>query len=168
MRNYLFAVIFIFTAIIQAQAQAVLQRVTGQVDIRYGPDAPWQRASAGMNLNDGMMISTGFYSEAILLADGKAVIIPALSRANIIFVLGETGETSTVVDFQPPRAASPNSFLPPPPLGFGRNERIKIKLSKEAPESHPNFNINTLDLAGFKQSSSMPRGSFIKIDLIWP
>lgn len=151
----------------EAAPKFVIQSVTGQVELKAGPGLPWQNAFAGMALNDGMIISTGFLSQVILLIDGKQVTVPSLTRSNVVFSRARNGKTGAAVWLPDSKYKSTESFLPAPPIGFGRGERVKVRLPQGTPFAGKN-NENDLDSAGFKQSPSTPRNVTITIEIIWP
>ena len=59
------ALIFLLTAPLFSQLQAVIKEVSGKVEIK-APAKDWESATEGMEISTGTIISTGFKSQALL------------------------------------------------------------------------------------------------------
>lgn len=162
MRSFLL-IVFAFSAV-AAGAQTVIQQISGQVDVKTAPNAAWVRAEAGMELGDGVVISTGYHSQAVLRVNGDVYTLPSLVRVRIAV---ETRDGMSVLVIIGGVISSPQrSFLPRPPIGAGINERIKVKLPENAPAVFPPR--DTLANAGFTSSPAVPKNAPLYIEVNIP
>jgi hypothetical protein len=144
----------------------VVISVTGQVELKTPQSSKWEGAKEGMRLVEGTILSTGFNSFLELLIDTEAVRIAPLTRAELASAVEEGGIERAVFVLAPSLpSAPPSSFLPPPPIGFGRNERIR--LTAPAAERGKNRVAHIKD-AGFLSPSPLPGTATVVVEIQWP
>jgi hypothetical protein len=144
----------------------VVTSITGQVELKTPQSSKWESVKEGMRLAEGTILSTGFNSFLELLIDGEAVRIAPLTRAELVSAVTEGGIERAVLAFTPALPpAAPSAFLPPPPIGFGQNERIR--LTTPAAERGKNRVAHIQD-AGFLSPSPLPGTATVVVEIQWP
>jgi hypothetical protein len=79
-----------------AQAQAVVKDFTGKVEIKAAGGA-WQPVKAGMVLDTGASISTGFSSTALLDLGTSTLKVAPLTRMQLVELIARQGSVSTTL-----------------------------------------------------------------------
>ncbi len=86
--------ILMSTAAVWAQTDAVVQRVSGKVEVMQ-PGGSWVAATAGMRLARGASVSTSFQSEATLALGSSVLQVKPLTRMRIDQLAQQQGTVST-------------------------------------------------------------------------
>ncbi|MDR2468607.1 MAG: hypothetical protein LBD22_06580 [Spirochaetaceae bacterium] len=164
---FIFLVSGVFLAAVSA-GPPVIQSITGQIDVKITPAAAWTRAVEGMKLGDGTLISAGFNSTAVILLDGAIVNIAPLSRSSILFEKDADGFERMSVIYAAASEKEKPALVPPPPIGIGENERVKIRPPATSPLTITAAHTqSSLEKAGFPLSPVLPRRRPIVIEVIW-
>lgn len=79
-----------------AQSTAVVKELTGKVEIKTTGGA-WQAAQAGMTLDTGATISTGFSSTAVLDLGTSTLKVAPLTRMQLVELIARQGSVSTTL-----------------------------------------------------------------------
>jgi hypothetical protein len=87
-------VALLIAAVAWAQTDAVVQRVSGRVEVMQ-PGGAWTAASPGMRLALGATVSTSFQSEATLALGSSVVQVKPLTRMRIDQLAQQQGTVST-------------------------------------------------------------------------
>jgi hypothetical protein len=86
--------ILMCAAVAWAQTEAVVQRVSGRVEVMQ-PGGAWAAAAPGMRLALGATVSTSFQSEATLALGSSVVQVKPLTRMRIDQLAQQEGTVST-------------------------------------------------------------------------
>ena len=76
------AFVFLLTAPLFSQLQAVIKEVSGKVEIK-APAKGWESATEGMEISKGTIISTGFKSQALLDLGSSNLYVKQLTRMSL-------------------------------------------------------------------------------------
>ncbi len=87
-------VVLLFTTVAWAQNEALVQRVSGRVEVMQ-PGGTWVAAASGMRLALGATVSTSFQSEATLAVGSSVVQVKPLTRMRIDQLTQQQGTVST-------------------------------------------------------------------------
>ncbi|MCD6396833.1 MAG: FecR domain-containing protein [Spirochaetaceae bacterium] len=87
------ALLFIGTFLF-ADITAVVKDISGKVEIKV-PGGSWKKASAGMKIEEGYSISTGFRSTAVLALGASQVIVKQLTRMELTELVEKEGTVRT-------------------------------------------------------------------------
>jgi len=87
------ALLFIGTFLF-ADITAVVKDISGKVEIKV-PGGSWKKASAGMKIEEGYSISTGFRSTAVLELGASQVIVKQLTRMELTELVEKEGTVKT-------------------------------------------------------------------------
>jgi len=87
------ALLFIGTFLF-ADITAVVKDISGKVEIKV-PGGSWKKASAGMKIEEGYSISTGFRSTAVLELGASQVIVKQLTRMELTELVEKEGTVRT-------------------------------------------------------------------------
>jgi hypothetical protein len=98
MKRYLIAaaIAFAFAPALFSQSQAVVKEFTGKVEIKTS-GADWQPVKAGMKLDTGASISTGFGSTALLDLGTSTLKVAPLTRMQLVELIARQGNVSTTL-----------------------------------------------------------------------
>ena len=86
--------IFIFALPLFAQERAVVENVTGKVELK-APGRSWVAASPGMEISKGTVISTGFNSTATLDLGDSELLVKQLTRLTLEELVKKEGTVTT-------------------------------------------------------------------------
>ncbi len=90
------AISLAFGHVVFAQSQAVVKELTGKVEIKADGGA-WTPARAGMVLDTGASISTGFSSTALLDLGTSTLKVAPLTRMQLVELIARQGTVSTTL-----------------------------------------------------------------------
>ena len=98
MKRYLLAVAIAlaFAPVLFSQAQAVVKEFKGKVEIKAS-GGDWQPVKAGMKLDTGASISTGFSSTALLDLGTSTLKVAPLTRMQLVELIARQGSVSTTL-----------------------------------------------------------------------
>ena len=82
------------TVLFAANITAVVKDISGKVEIKV-PGGSWKKASAGMKIEEGYSISTGFRSTAVLALGASQVIVKQLTRMELSELVEKEGTVKT-------------------------------------------------------------------------
>jgi len=82
-----------------AASEAVVQDVYGRVELRY-PGGQWEKATPGMQITPGTVISTGFDAGATLLVGESVLTVRQLTRMRLEELLERDGLQKTELFLQ--------------------------------------------------------------------
>lgn len=88
------ALIFLLTAPLFSQLQAVIKEVSGKVEIK-APAKGWESATEGMEISKGTIISTGFKSQALLDLGSSILYVKQLTRMSLDELTQKEGIVTT-------------------------------------------------------------------------
>jgi len=88
------ALIFLLTAPLFSQLQAVIKEVSGKVEIRV-PAKGWVSATEGMEISKGTIISTGFKSQTLLDLGSSNLYVKQLTRMSLDELTQQEGIVTT-------------------------------------------------------------------------
>ena len=95
MRKYiLVTVLILLSTFLFADITALVKDVSGKVEV-MAPGGSWKKATAGMKIEEGYFISTGFRSEAVLELGPSQVIVKQLTRMKLEELVEKEGTIST-------------------------------------------------------------------------
>jgi len=77
-----------------ADITAVVKDISGKVEIQV-PGGRWEKATEGMKIEEGYIISTGFRSEAVLELGSSQVIVKQLTRMELTELVEKEGTVRT-------------------------------------------------------------------------
>jgi hypothetical protein len=90
------AIAFAFANVLFAQNQAVVKEFTGKVEIK-ATGGTWVPVKAGMILDTGASISTGFSSTALLDLGTSTLKVAPLTRMQLVELIARQGNVSTTL-----------------------------------------------------------------------
>ena len=90
----LIAVMLLTGTLLFADLTAVVKNVSGKVEVK-SPGGTWKKAAAGMKLQKGYYISTGFKSEAVLVLGDSQVVVKQLTRMELEELVEKQGTVHT-------------------------------------------------------------------------
>ena len=98
MNRYMIAVAIAlaFAPALFSQSQAVVKEFTGKVEIKTA-GADWQPVKAGMKIDTGASISTGFSSTALLDLGTSMLKVAPLTRMQLVELIARQGNVSTTL-----------------------------------------------------------------------
>jgi hypothetical protein len=98
MKRYLLAVAIALALapVLFSQTQAVVKEFKGKVEIKAGA-GEWQAVKAGMTLDTGASISTGFSSTAVLDLGTSTLKVAPLTRMQLVELIARQGSVSTTL-----------------------------------------------------------------------
>jgi hypothetical protein len=98
MKRYLIAVAIALALapVLFSQTQAVVKEFTGKVEIK-ATGGTWQPVKAGMKLDTGASISTGFSSTALLDLGTSTLKVAPLTRMQLVELIARQGSVSTTL-----------------------------------------------------------------------
>jgi hypothetical protein len=98
MKRYLLAVAMALALapVLFSQTQAVVKEFKGKVEIKAG-GGDWQPVKAGMKLDTGASISTGFSSTALLDLGTSTLKVAPLTRMQLVELIARQGSVSTTL-----------------------------------------------------------------------
>jgi hypothetical protein len=101
MKRYLLAaaIALAFAPALFSQTQAVVKEYTGKVEIKAG-GGEWQPVKAGMKLDTGASISTGFSSTALLDLGSSTLKVAPLTRMQLVELIARQGRVSTTLSLK--------------------------------------------------------------------
>lgn len=88
------ALVFLLTAPLFSQLQAVIKEVSGKVEIK-APAKGWESATEGMEISKGTIISTGFKSQALLDLGSSILYVKQLTRMSLDELTQKKGIVTT-------------------------------------------------------------------------
>ncbi|HEB11217.1 MAG TPA: hypothetical protein ENI06_08405 [Spirochaetales bacterium] len=88
------ALVFLLTAPLFSQLQAVIKEVSGKVEIK-APAKGWESATEGMEISKGTIISTGFKSQALLDLGSSILYVKQLTRMSLDELTQQKGIVTT-------------------------------------------------------------------------
>lgn len=88
------AFVFLLTAPLFSQLQAVIKEVSGKVEIK-APAKGWESATEGMEISKGTIISTGFKSQALLDLGSSNLYVKQLTRMSLDELTQQKGIVTT-------------------------------------------------------------------------
>ncbi len=88
------AFVFLLTAPLFSQLQAVIKEVSGKVEIK-APAKGWESATEGMEISKGTIISTGFKSQALLDLGSSNLYVKQLTRMSLDELAQKEGIVTT-------------------------------------------------------------------------
>ncbi len=88
------ALIFLLTAPLFSELQAVIKEVSGKVEIK-APAKGWESATEGMEISKGTIISTGFKSQALLDLGSSNLYVKQLTRMSLDELTQQEGTVTT-------------------------------------------------------------------------
>ena len=95
MKKYILVILILFMGtFLFADITAVVKDISGKVEIKV-PGGSWEKASEGMKIEEGYMISTGFRSEAVLELGASQVIVKQLTRMELSELVEKEGTVRT-------------------------------------------------------------------------
>jgi FecR protein len=95
MKKYIFVLtLFLIGSFIFADITAIVKEASGKVEI-MSPGGRWKTAAAGMKIETGDFISTGFRSQAVLELGSSQVIVKQLTRMELAELVEKEGTVST-------------------------------------------------------------------------
>ncbi|MCK5198113.1 MAG: hypothetical protein KAR21_07170, partial [Spirochaetales bacterium] len=96
MKKYILTGILLVLAasLFAANITAVVKDISGKVEIMV-PGGSWQKAAAGMEIEEGCSISTGFKSEAVLELGPSQLVVKQLTRMKLEELVEKEGTIST-------------------------------------------------------------------------
>lgn len=86
--------IFLLTAPLFSQLQAVIKEISGKVEIK-APAKDWESATEGMEISTGTIISTGFKSQALLDLGSSNLYVKQLTRMSLDELTQQEGTVTT-------------------------------------------------------------------------
>jgi len=92
--TFIFYLLCLFSALGFAQSQAVIQDITGKVEIKP-PQLGWLPAREGMTVSLGTIISTGFNSRVVLDLGRSVLRVNPLTRLRIEELIEREGTVTT-------------------------------------------------------------------------
>jgi len=123
MKKSMFTVIFILTAFFVSAQNAVIERVTGTVEIRQPGDVSFRSAGSGDEIFQDTVISTGFKSFAVVISGGTTITVRPLTMLTLKEIQ-KSAETETLnvnlrtgrvrVDVKPPAGARADFIITSP------------------------------------------------------
>lgn len=160
------AAFFLWGSLAGAAPPVVVMSVTGQVEVKMPQSSKWESAKEGMRLSAGTVLSTGFNSFLELLIGEEVVRLTPLTRAEVVSQSDEGGLERAALSWPDgaPQSA-PSVFLPPPPIGFGVNERLRLVVP--AAERGRGRVAHIRD-AGFLSPSPLPGTTTVVVEIRWP
>jgi hypothetical protein len=98
MKRYLLtvAIALALAPVLFSQAQAVVKEFKGKVEIK-ATGGDWQPVKAGMKLDTGASISTGFSSTALLDLGTSTLKVAPLTRMQLVELIARQGSVSTTL-----------------------------------------------------------------------
>ena len=98
MKRYLLTVVMALALapVLFSQTQAVVKEFKGKVEIKAG-GGEWQPVTAGMKLDTGASISTGFSSTALLDLGTSTLKVAPLTRMQLVELIARQGSVSTTL-----------------------------------------------------------------------
>lgn len=100
MKKYIFTVILLaLTSFLFADITALVKDVSGKVEI-MAPGGRWKKATAGMKIEEGYFISTGFRSEAVLELGPSQVVVKQLTRMELEELIEKEGTVNTSLNLR--------------------------------------------------------------------
>lgn len=98
MKRYLLtvAIALALAPVLFSQAQAVVKEFKGKVEIKAS-GGDWQPVKAGMKLDTGASISTGFSSTALLDLGTSTLKVAPLTRMQLVELIARQGSVSTTL-----------------------------------------------------------------------
>jgi FecR protein len=98
MKRSLFAVAIAlaFAPVLFSQSQAVVKEFKGKVEIKAS-GGDWRPVTAGMKLDTGASISTGFSSTALLDLGTSTLKVAPLTRMQLVELIARQGSVSTTL-----------------------------------------------------------------------
>jgi hypothetical protein len=90
------AIALALAPVLFSQAQAVVKEFKGKVEIKAS-GGDWQPVTAGMNLDTGASISTGFSSTALLDLGTSTLKVAPLTRMQLVELIARQGSVSTTL-----------------------------------------------------------------------
>ena len=98
MKRYLIsiAIALALAPVLFSQAQAVVKEFKGKVEIK-ATGGDWQPVKAGMKLDTGASISTGFSSTALLDLGTSTLKVAPLTRMQLVELIARQGSVSTTL-----------------------------------------------------------------------
>jgi len=98
MKRYLLtvAIALALAPVLFSQAQAVVKEFKGKVEIK-ATGGDWQPVNAGMKLDTGASISTGFSSTALLDLGTSTLKVAPLTRMQLVELIARQGSVSTTL-----------------------------------------------------------------------
>ena len=98
MKRYILtaAMAFALAPLLFSQTQAVVKEFKGKVEIKAGT-GEWQAVTAGMKLDTGASISTGFSSTALLDLGTSTLKVAPLTRMQLVELIARQGSVSTTL-----------------------------------------------------------------------
>ncbi|MCK5153405.1 MAG: FecR domain-containing protein [Spirochaetales bacterium] len=95
MKKHILVILIIFMGtFLFADITAVVKDISGKVEIQV-PGGRWKKATEGMKIEEGYMISTGFRSEAVLELGSSQVIVKQLTRMELTELVEKEGTVRT-------------------------------------------------------------------------
>ena len=91
--------IFLLAGPLFAATEAVIKEVVGRVELRH-PGREWEPAAAGMLLQKGTVISTGFNASAILEMGQAELFVKQLTRMELRELLQREDTQTTQIYLQ--------------------------------------------------------------------
>jgi hypothetical protein len=95
---------------------AVIRELSGRVEVKRSANAAWTPASAGMRLERGMSVSTGFRSTALISLGTSTVAVRPLTRISIEELAASRGAENTTLFLRTGRVRANVN----PPAGGGK------------------------------------------------
>jgi hypothetical protein len=89
-----FALILVVAIPVFSQLQALVEEVTGKVEIK-APGQEWSAAQEGIVISAGTTISTGFGSQAVLDLGASTLLVQQLTRMRLDELVEKEGTVST-------------------------------------------------------------------------
>jgi hypothetical protein len=95
---------------------AVIRELSGTVEVKRSANAAWTPAAAGMRLEQGMSVSTGFRSSALISLGASTVTVRPLTRISLEELTASRGAENAALFLQAGRVRAKVN----PPAGGGR------------------------------------------------
>jgi hypothetical protein len=117
MMKNIFMLLFAAGLLVPAFSQtAVIRELSGTVEVKRSANAAWTPASAGMRLERGMSVSTGFRSTALISLGSSTVAVRPLTRISLEELAASRGTENTALFLQAGRVRANVA----PPAGGGK------------------------------------------------
>ncbi|MDR2481604.1 MAG: hypothetical protein LBD07_04845 [Spirochaetaceae bacterium] len=156
------------SVVLQAQSAAFIKRISGQVSVKTKESSSWLPAKENMELTDGTYILTGNESGVLILINNSVISMASLSKALIAFENDSERKKLTVIRQTPVIEIEDEDLVPNPPIGFGKNKRIKLLSPEQTLLSESGQFKSLAEKAGFKNLPVLPKTTSVIIDFISP